>query len=393
MESRTVKIDGMTCISCENRISEALNITPGISSVRVSYAYGTASVTYDDNLIKYDDITAIIEKLGYRVVKPMEKKAEKPDYAKILGFAIILLAIYMVVNAVGGFRLFNYFPQAKEGMGYGMLFVIGILTSFHCVAMCGGIGLSQCNITAEDTDQGHLRPSILYNLGRVLSYTIIGGVVGAIGNFVSFTGTVKGIVQLIAGLFMVIMGINMLNLFPWLKKLSPRMPAVISNRISKEKKKHNNGAFYVGLLNGLMPCGPLQAMQIYALSTASPVKGALSMFIFSLGTVPLMFGIGALSSYLNKKFAKNVAAVSGVLVVVLGMFMFARGMSLTGFVVPFDSDSPDMYVKAVIQDDVQVVTTTLSPGKYDVIKVQAGVPVRWIIKADIKISTDVITRS
>ena len=84
------------------------------------------------------------------------------------------------------------------------------------------------------------------------------------------SGTAKGIVQLGAGLFMVVMGLNMLNLFPWLRSLTPRLPRFLTSRATAAAG--SNSPLYVGLLNGLMPCGPLQAMQLYALSTGSPLK-------------------------------------------------------------------------------------------------------------------------
>lgn len=148
---------------------------------------------------------------------------------------IIIFALYIILKRFGLLNIFYSFPIAKEGMGYGMLFLIGVLTSVHCVAMCGGICLSQC--TSQTSTLGNLqnrfsaiRPSILYNLGRVISYTVIGGFVGAIGSVVSFSGTMKGIVQILAGVFMVIMGLNMLNIFPWLRKFNPRMPKIICQK-------------------------------------------------------------------------------------------------------------------------------------------------------------------
>ena len=108
--------------------------------------------------------------------------------------------------------------------------------------------------------------------------------------------TKVGIFAILSGVFMVIMGLNMLNVIPWLKKINPHMPKIFGRKIQGSKGKH--GPFIVGLLNGLMPCGPLQAMQLYALGTGSFLMGAASMFVFSLGTVPLMFGFGALSSLL-----------------------------------------------------------------------------------------------
>ena len=389
MITKKLKIDGMTCVSCENRIERKLQSTAGITSAKVSYSSGTAIVTFDASVISLEKIVETIEQLDYKVGKTAQKTKEKTDVTKILGVAIILFALYMLMNRFGGLNIFNVFPQAQQGMGYGMLFLIGVLTSIHCVAMCGGINLSQC-VPQKLTDTNRsklstLTPSLLYNLGRVISYTVVGGIVGAVGSVVSFSGAAKGIVQLAAGLFMVIMGLNMLNIFPWLRKFNPRMPKIFSKKINEQKK--SKGPLYVGLLNGLMPCGPLQAMQLYALSTGDPLKGALSMFLFSLGTVPLMFGLGALSSLLSKKFTSKMMAVSAVLVVVLGVSMFSSGMSLSGVALPSvnvgTNGSTQQNVNvANTAGGVQTITTKLSSGRFEPITVQKGIPVKWIIQAE-----------
>lgn len=178
---------------------------------------------------------------------------------------------------------------------------------------------------------------------------------------------------------MVIMGMNMLEIFPWLRRLNPRMPKIFAKKIDTEKRR-NKSPLIVGLLNGLMPCGPLQAMQIYALSTGNPFAGALSMFLFSLGTVPLMFGVGAVATALGKRFAKKVMTVGAVLVVVLGLSMLTQGWSLSGFRVPFLS-SPSV-ADGNIVDGVQVINSSLSPHGYPDITVTAGIPVKWIIDAE-----------
>ncbi len=261
-----------------------------------------------------------------------------------------------------------------------MLFIIGLFTSLHCVSMCGGINLSQClnnNVISDKEKLSTVKPAFLYNLGRVISYTIFGGIVGGIGSVISFTGWMQGLVQLIAGIFMVIMGLNMLNIFPWLRKLNPRMPKFFAQKV---KSKNNNSPFFVGLLNGLMPCGPLQAMQIYALSTGSVIKGALSMFLFSLGTVPLMFGLGALSSYMSRKFSNKVMKFGAILVVVLGFVMFNNGLALSGINISQGS-AANSAVRAEIQNDIQVVTTELKGRRYEPIIVEVGKPVKWNIQA------------
>ena len=161
-------------------------------------------------------------------------------------------------------------------MGYGMLFVVGLLTSVHCIAMCGGINLSQCisqdGKCGAEGRKAALWPTFLYNLGRVISYTAVGFIVGALGSAVTFSNAMQGILKLIAGIFMVIMGVNMLGIFPWIRRLLPGMPKTLARKIDVEKGRSKR-PLIVGLLNGIMPCGPLQAMQIYALSTGSPLAG------------------------------------------------------------------------------------------------------------------------
>ncbi len=285
----------------------------------------------------------------------------------------------MIMNNLGLSSLTDKFPTAKAGMGFLALFVVGLFTSVHCVAMCGGINISQCanvKFASGDGKLSKLKPSFLYNLGRVISYTLVGGVVGALGSVITFSGVMKGVVAVFAGVFMMIMGLNMLNIFPWLRKFNLRMPRIFGN-----VKSEGKGPLVVGLLNGLMPCGPLQAMQLYALSTGSPINGALSMFFFSIGTVPLMFGLGAISSMLTKKFTKKMMTVSAVLVMVLGIGMFSTGMSLSGIAIPSRNLSKKPNVVAV-HDGVQTVTVNVTSGGYEPISVKVGVPVKLIFHAE-----------
>jgi sulfite exporter TauE/SafE len=157
----------------------------------------------------------------------------------------------------------------SQSMGYGLIFVVGLLTSLHCIAMCGGIVLSQ-GINREALSglarfRTRLLPSLLYNGGRVVSYTIIGGIVGAVGSLFSLSTTLKGAMPFIAGAFMLFLGVRMLGIIPWLSRLSIRLPGSWGEKLSASASLR--GPFVVGLLNGLMPCGPLQTMQVYALGT------------------------------------------------------------------------------------------------------------------------------
>lgn len=391
---KVLQVEGMTCTSCEMRIENAVKKLAGVQEVKAIFSSSNVYITYDVNSTGLDQIIETIEKLDYKVKRNRPEGqgaagtgAGKPSGDKLtmdqlLGIGIILLALFMVIRHTVGF---NFIPEVDASMGYGILFVIGLLTSLHCIAMCGGINLSQCisynGGSPEAGKLGKLTPSLLYNSGRVVSYTVIGGIVGALGSVISFSGAAKGTVAIISGVFMVIMGLNMLNIFPWLRKLNPRMPRIFGNKIHNNNGRY--GPFYVGLLNGLMPCGPLQAMQIYALGTGSFAAGALSMFMFSLGTVPLMFGFGAISSVLSRKFTHKMLKVSAALVMVLGFVMVGRGLSLSGVNIAFASPASGASGNvARIEGNVQVVSTRIESGRYSPIVVQKGIPVRWTIQAD-----------
>jgi sulfite exporter TauE/SafE/copper chaperone CopZ len=387
LKTKKLRIDGMTCVNCQNKIERRLRNTAGIEKAAVSYSAGTAAVTYDTDIISLKDIAAIIQKLDYTVLSGNEQP--KPDTNRVVGLLIIIVALYVLMQQFGVLRLLVPSRLAEANMEYGMLFVIGLITSVHCVAMCGGINLSQCipqNDNAESRSRfAALRPAFLYNLGRIASYTAVGFIVGALGSVITFSNTAQGFLKLIAGVFMVVMGINMLGVFPWLRNINPRMPKIFAPKIDAEKS-NSKSPLIAGLLNGLMPCGPLQAMQIYALSTGSPSAGALSMMLFSLGTTPLMFGLGALASILSKKFTRNVMTAGAVLVVVLGLSMFSQGWSLSDIKLPSllpessaVAQSSDAQIE--IENGVQIVNSTLSSGRYPAITVQAGTPVKWTIDA------------
>ncbi len=386
---KILKIGGMSCPGCEMRIESSLKKIRGVKEVKADYARSAEEVAYDPECISLNRIVKAIEKLGYTVRnQPNSAGKQKEEAGRFsakqwIAICILLLAGYFIIkNTVG----FNFIPEISQQMGYGVLFVVGLLTSLHCVAMCGGINLSQCVSRRFPKQEGSkysgFRPSLLYNAGRVVSYTIIGGIAGALGSVVGFSGAAKGTIAVIAGILMMLIGLNMLDVFPQLRKWTPRLPKKFSDKIHAETS--GRGPLYVGLLNGLMPCAPLQAMQLYALGSGTALAGAASMLVFSLGTVPLMFGLGAFSSFLSSRSTRRMRTAGAVLVVALGIVMLSRGfslsgVSLTGGILPNASNTDGT---ATLEGNVQTITTKLQPRSYSPLTVQKGVPVRWIIEAD-----------
>lgn len=400
---KTLHIGGMSCVNCEHKIKYVLKTTPGITEVDVSYNTGLAHITYDTDTISLKQIREIIEKTGYTILP----ETDTSNYNKkktFISLAVILL-LYALLQHFGILNLLAPGQLADTKMGYGMLFVIGLITSVHCIAMCGGINLSQCiplasdpsNTSKNNSPLDLFLPALLYNAGRVISYTTIGFLLGFVGMLLGAntqTGIsyfLQGSLKMIAGIFMVIMGINILGIFPWLRPLTLRIPRFLSTKILK-KRAASRQPLLIGLSNGLMPCGPLQSMQIVALACGNPFSGALSMFLFSLGTVPLMLGFGSLVSVLGKRFANKMTAIGAVLVVVLGLAMFSQGTALSGISGDLEPSqkmgtSTDT-VKAEGEsaqkentNDIQVIYSTLQRGRYPDINIQTGIPVKWIINA------------
>jgi sulfite exporter TauE/SafE/copper chaperone CopZ len=406
------RVNGMTCVNCQNRIERALMRTNGVAWTRVSYADGKARVEYDARRTNAEEISLVIEKLGYvaligkkrgkgRVAGGGAGRAHGLDARRVAGILVIVVAAFLIMYNFGFTTSFGNIPLAEEGMGYGLLFVIGLLTSVHCVAMCGGINISQCIPAGAKESSGEERsaegrddkvrraatavaPSLKYNIGRVCSYTAVGAAVGGIGSIVSLSGDMKGLIQIIAGVFMVIMGLSMFGVLPGIGRITPRLPRVFGDRIATAREKliespaegeaygvrstaarGGAGPLIVGLLNGLMPCGPLQAMQLFALSTGSPAQGALSMLCFSLGTLPLMFGLGALSSALGGRFTSRAMVAGAALVVFLGLFMFTQGMTLSGVSIgtPGAGSVRDAYIAQGGQGAVGALDSRGTPAK------------------------------
>lgn len=361
-----IKVRDMTCSSCEGRIENEIRKLAGILFVKASHVYGDVLVEFDSTKCSLEKIKAAIKKAGYSL--------EADTTEKVLELIILILVMILLYRMS---NIFNISSALSGEVTYVLLFIIGIFTSLHCIGMCGGIMLSQTLKAEGNTIYTRIMPALQYNIGRVISYTILGGIIGAIGSVFSLTPYTKAFIMMFAGLFMVIMGLNLFG-FKFLRKLTNSL------HIGVKFKRTTNTPFIVGLLNGFMPCGPLQAMQLYALSTGSFIKGALSMFIFSLGTVPLMLGLGIASTLINKNGSQRIFKYSGIFVMVLGIIMLSRGFALAGIninPIKYSNSNISNAAKSEIADNVQIIRMDATYSGYvpNVFVVQRGVPVKFII--------------
>ena len=228
-ENEKLFIQGMHCRACELRVEQALLSLPGVEKARASIVDNSVAVTYDGERVAREELLTVLSKAGYPVASAEElpkESTKRARIARLLAAIGIGAALYLLFVNVGGV---SFLPTVGKNMTYGLLFVTGLLTSFHCVAMCGGINLTQ-NVRRPENARPALLPGVLYNLGRVLSYTLIGGVVGAIGSVLTPSGVFRGVVAVLAGVFMVLMGLNLLEVFPGLNRVLGRLPRLLRFR-------------------------------------------------------------------------------------------------------------------------------------------------------------------
>lgn len=379
-----IHIAGIHCKSCKTLIETDVSALKGVKSVQVNAATGATILDFDPQKISLAKITATIEKLNYCVVKEAPTKSRK-NFRWALILAALFVVAMVIIKKTNALALLAYL-DGTYSLSYGFIFLIGLLTGFHCVGMCGGFVVAYTAGRSE-AEKRFFAPHWQYNLGRVLSYTAVGAILGGFGSFFGVNPVFTAVITLLAGFFMTMMGLALFTEFRFLEKIKLHTPLFIAKYLYRQSHtKTPKGPFLVGLLNGLMPCGPLQAMQLYALASGSVLAGALSLGVYALGTVPLMFGFGAFISLLSRERVNQVVRFSGLLVLILGLLMFNRGLLSLGY--GFRDFAPTASVGTVApttdnNKEVQVVKMAITYNGYspNVLYVKKGVPVRWVIDA------------
>lgn len=287
----------MICPQCEDEIARKITHRRGILSCRASYRKSSVTAQYDPDIITPGEIKAALSNIGYPVGSG--KSGLISDIAGIAAVIILYFALPWLTGLVN-------VPQAEAGAGFGVLFVIGLLSGVHCIGMCGGIMLTQKNAVA-------------YNAGRLLSYTVVGAVFGAIGTVITYDMQFKSMLSTICGGLVVIVGLMMWGV-PFLRQISPEL--------TKPCRFKGGRPLVIGLLTGLMPCGALASMWLFAAASGSAAKGAESMFAFGLGTCAVMLLFGTFGALVPAKYNKYILKVSTVLIVSLGLILLSMGIRM-----------------------------------------------------------------
>src|SRR5258705_8966026 len=222
------------------------------------------------------------------------------DYAEIGAAFLIIVAVLLVLGQLD--LLPNQFG-VSETMSYGLVFVIGLVASVSsCIAVTGGLLVAVAakynEASAGLTPVQRIKPHIYFNAGRILSYTLLGGAIGALGSALTFSPEINGVLTLVASAVMILLGLQMLKLLPSLTRFLPTMPKSFSHFIHDlAERDANGGGFFLGAATCFLPCGFTPALQPFLLAKGSFAIGALSMLAFSLRTLTALLSLSALSSF------------------------------------------------------------------------------------------------
>lgn len=323
--SLNLQVTGMHCTGCEHAIESAAGNLAGVESVKADHLTARVLIEFNSNIVTQQAIESVIRSTGYNVVQASDKKW--PLVYKVLLFAG-LLALVGGVAFWGKSLMPGVMQQMNAELSYAMLFGIGFLTGFHCIGMCGSFIVSYADATRSNAAAAVAHFS--YGAGKTISYSVIGAGFGLLGAALTITPVMRGSAAILAGLFLLLFGLKMLNVIKSMGVLSLRLPDAFVSKVNKQINLRKN-PLLIGLLSGLLlGCGPLQAMYIMAAGTGSPGEGATLLFFFGLGTLPPLLGFGFFASFLSRKTIHDMIKVSGILVIIMGAMMLNRGLTMTG---------------------------------------------------------------
>lgn len=217
-------------------------------------------------------------------------------------------------------------------------FVVGLLGGVHCVGMCGGIvGALTLTLPGEARGAGSVLPfQLAYNLGRISSYTLAGALMGGIGYFAAhWSGIhqVQLVLQLVAGLFLIALGLYLAGWWMGLSRLE-QAGGLIWHRLEPLGRAllpvtRPTQAFLLGLLWGWLPCGLVYSVLVWSISSASALQGALLMASFGAGTLPALLAMGVAASALARFLRHTwVRRGAGLLVILFGVLGLLRGLGI-----------------------------------------------------------------
>ncbi len=385
-----VPVQGMTCAACERRVGKALGSVPGVRPVAVSARSGLVTLDVDGE-VPWEGVVEALEGTGYTVGRSPWLTHEQSTWVRAAGALVVVGAIVWLVST---FAVGDLSARITEAGSTGLLVVllIGVTAGFStCMALVGGLVLAVSAARMSDGDApagGRWRPQLAFQAGRIVGFFVLGAVLGAVGARLALpTPVVAGLMAVVA-VFMVLLGIRLTGLSPRLSGWSMALPASWGARLGLDEKARGPysdlRAAGLGVATFVLPCGFTQVVQLYAMTTASPLQSGLVMATFAIGTAPGLLLVGGLPSFATGARRALVLSVAGVALVCFAVVNLTAAASLVGVGGSGASTAAGVSSNVTLRDGVQVVTMSEGSRGYspaDTV-VYAGVPIRWEIDAE-----------
>ncbi len=317
--SFSYKIDGMHCASCEMIVKQELEKLPGVGSVKASTAEGRVTISYTGQQPTAKQINEKLASFGYTTAGQGMQATNQ--FLIAIPLALLIFAAFWVLQNLG-----NKVAAAAELNGAATYFFFGVAASLSsCAALVGGLVLSM----SEHWNTASSRrafPLIQFNLGRLVSYAALGGLLGLAGSSLAISPVLSALLVIAATLLMLFLGIQMTNVFPSLNKIQFKLPGGLPTR------PKDFSPFLIGVGTFLIPCSFTLTAQAQALSSGGFLSGALILGSFALGTTPvlLLIGLSARHFTLNNKLRDLFLKTAGIVVVVFALFTLNNQLQLLG---------------------------------------------------------------
>lgn len=333
MQTYTLHVSGMHCASCPMLVEGELSDLPNITYVKASLKHNHVEVTgeFGEKSIEEiaQELTTITKTHGYTLSpEKQQHDAKWHDFKIAIPAALGFIALFVLLQKMG---LVNLITTSE--VSYGTAFLIGTIASVStCMAVVGGLVLSMSANYAKEGDK--VRPQMLFHIGRLVSFFVLGGAIGALGSAFQLSLLGTAIVSGVVALVLLVLGLNLIDVFPSLKRLQPTLPKFIGSHVHGLRQiNHTLTPLLLGTATFFLPCGFTQSMQIYTLSTGSFMSGAMTMFVYALGTLPMLALLSFGSLTIHTKARSSIFfKTAGLVVIFFGLFNLHNSLVVAGII-------------------------------------------------------------
>ena len=393
-----IPVAGMTCRTCEIRIERNLRRLPNVERVSASAVHARVEIA-SSGPVPASEIAAAIEAAGYEVGRTPWLERDARVWATAVGGLLVLGLIAVLAQATGIADLASGAGSLSEG-GVLVALLLGLAAGVStCMALVGGLILAlsaaheaQRPATAGDTRiVERMRPGLVFVAGRIVGYAVFGAALGALGSSISLPTRLVAVLMIVVAVVMTLVGTRLTGLSPRIAAWSPTLPAGLARNLGLDTGAvaaySDTRAAALGAASFFLPCGFTQAVQIYALSTGSPVTAAVIMAVFAIGTAPGLLALAGLPVVMPDRARPTLLRVVGVVVIGFAVVNAGAGLRLAGVSLPLFG--PGTVAAAVLPANAAVVGARQAlytfqdvdgyrPGN---VAIYAGTPTRWTIES------------